>query len=694
MPSRQTTELIDRFDEFYRNYYRDEIGELAQQYPSESKSLYVSLNDLYRFDHDLADDFIARPEEMRQYAEEALRLYDLPVDVKLGHANIRVHGLRERVRLADVRSDHIGHLIEIYGTIKTVETTRSGLRNAAWECQRCGVLTRVPVSGRGRETPHMCEGCEREGPFLLNSDQSEYKDFQRLVIEQRDPSSITESDTESIVAYARDDLAGEVEAGQHVVATGTLKREDPGESNDGSLMDKYLELTAIMEGKAYGHLSISEDDKKQMVELSNRPDVYEQFIESLAPSVVGYEEVKLGLLLQLFSGVQKTLPDGTTIRGGPHVLLLGDPSTAKSRLLAYASRLAPRSVEVSGESSDVGLTASLSRSGGDGNPWEVSGGALVLADRGLLTIDNFHTLRAETQQTVSNVIEEQVVKVSKATITEHLRARTAVLAAAQPKFGRFDQYQPFGEQVDMEPGVVSQFDLIHTIIDAPDPERDPEIAEGILAANHAGEVTAQRENEAALTVDDEEYAAATEPVTPPISPDLVRKYIAYARENCYPKMSAEAKDYFRDFYVNLRSTGQEDDAPVPVTARKLEGLVRLGEASARLRLSDVVEVEDAERVVSLVKEVLRDVGVEPVTGEFDAEIVEVNDSELPEDPTEKIHSIVRELEGEYEDGAPEETVFDRAETNGMERGRTEHALEKLRRQGKVYEPMQGHLRTT
>ena len=291
------------------------------------------------------------------------------------------------------------------------------------------------------------------------------------------------------------------------------------------------------------------------------------------------------------------------------------------------------------------------------------------------------------------VVLHNSISVSKAGINATLKARCSLLGAANPKYGRFDQYEPIGEQIDLEPALISRFDLIFTVADEPDTEEDANLAEHIINTNYAGELHTHRENTATSNVTQEEVDNVTEEVEPAIDAELLRKYVAYAKRNCYPTMTEEAKGEIRDFYVDLRAKGQDEDAPVPVTARKLEALVRLAEASARMRLSDTVEAEDAERVIDIVRSCLQDIGVDPETGEFDADVVETGQSKSQRDRIKNIKTLISDVEEEYDEGAPREEVLDRAEEMGMERSKAEHEIEKLRQKGDVYEPQTDHLRT-
>ena len=1520
-----TQELVDRFEGFYREYYRRQIGQLAQRYPNEQRSLHVDWNDLYQFDRDLAEDYLAQPDQLREYAEEALRLYDLPVDVSLGQAHVRVRNLPEITEIREIRSRDVNSLVSVQGIIRKATDVRPKVQEAAFECQRCGTLTYIPQSG-GFQEPHECQGCERQGPFTINYDQSAFIDAQKLRI-QESPEGLRGGETpQSIDVHIEDDVTGKVTPGDHVTVAGVLRIEQQESQGQKSRMfDVFMDChSLVVEDEEFEEMDITEEDKRAIVELSRADDLYDQMVDSIAPTIFGYEGTKLAMTLQLFSGVTKHLPDETRIRGDMHMLLIGDPGTGKcvdgdtmvtlgdgrevrirelvesnlddpkpvddgvygevdialptmqpdgsitegratrvwkreapdkmlrvrtksgkeievtpshplfvhggarliasradqlsvgqeiataphnistgahaversdaesttavlenrrrnsiasseiieiqevplaerwvydleisethtyisngivshnSQLLQYVRNIAPRSVYTSGKgSTSAGLTASAVRDDfGDGQQWSLEAGALVLADKGIAAVDELDKMRcvtgdtlvhtsdgirpirdlaidatvagtieelengrtirghdldvwtmaddgrlverdvtaiheydapdelqqvvlesgesltstadhpffvfedgrrveraaedldegdwvyvpdaipqpasdggtasidttggmrpdpidpggglspargailgylagdgnvyynrsegsygirftnaeeelladfervcteafddatpvrhpseqrpdgvetvrlhgkryvdelldaglnletydgkrvpeavtrasrptkaafvraladsegsmdernvniasssyelllgtkmllsefgvtcqiqtrprgdkrdlyylvitaddslrlfnrhvgftldrkqsaldaacsrttgtrtildvipdcgerfrevrealrlyqaecglnsatlcnfengdanfsfdaAETvlssfagrreqaaadldrlegdaswetleevkrryhvsqrelaadtdysqpqvsacwgeEQTLKAVVHErlrtivedvedtdfehlldlvsgdvkwrrvrrvgrvkpptedgkkQVVKqrladliggdvdtvgarardllavqldgsswrelqselsrfgisfsmvarhmsvvgstvsrwfsrsvdgedletvrrtchelierkrdrievlldeldqrrgpkvyditvkgthnfvansmivhnsedrsamhealeqqhisVSKAGINATLKSRCSLLGAANPKYGRFDQYEPIAEQIDLEPALVSRFDLIFTVTDKPDGEKDRRLADHILMTNYAGELSTQRAQLATPNATEQDVEEASANVQPAIDPDLFRKYIAYAKRNCFPTMADEAREKIRDFYVDLRERGTEEDAPVPITARKLEALVRLAEASARVRLSDTVEVEDAERVIDIVRASLQDIGVDPETGQFDADVIETGTSKTQRDRIKNIRTLIAEIEDDYQEGAPVEEVLSRAAELGIDESKAEHEIEKLRQRGEVYEPQNDHLRTT
>jgi len=697
MARAENRDLVDSFEQFYRRYYTDEVGELARNYPREQKSLYLDWTDLYTFDPDIAEEYLSKPEQYRECAEEALRLYDLPVDVSLGQAHVRLRNLDSQTDIRDIRSRHVGRLVSVQGMVRKATDVRPKVQEAAFECQRCGTLTRIPQSGGSFQEPHECQGCERQGPFQVNFDQSEFIDSQKLRI-QESPEGLRGGETpQSIDVNIEDDITGEVTPGDHVSVTGVLELDQQESGQEKSaVFDVYMDGQSVeIEDEEFEDMDITDEDKADIIELSEHGDIYQRMVDSIAPNIYGHEEAKLAMMLQLFSGVTKHLPDGSRTRGDLHMLLIGDPGTGKSQLLQYVQNIAPRSVYTSGKgSSAAGLTAAAVRDDfGDGQQWTLEAGALVLADRGIAAVDELDKMRTEDQSAMHEALEQQEISVAKAGINATLKSRCSLLGAANPTYGRFDQYEPIGEQIDLDPPLISRFDLIFTVTDKPDEEKDRRLAEHILRTNYAGELNTHRTKMTNSNVEEGEVDAVIEDVAPDIDAEFLRKYIAYSRRNCFPTMTDEAKQAIEDFYVDLRAQGAGEDAPVPVTARKLEALVRLAEASARVRLSDTVDKSDADRVIEIVRSCLMDIGVDPETGEFDADVVETGTSKTQRDRMKGIKEIIRELQDEYDEGAPVEKILDEAEQHGMERSKAEHEIEKLKQQGELYQPNQDHLRT-
>lgn len=272
-----------------------------------------------------------------------------------------------------------------------------------------------------------------------------------------------------------------------------------------------------------------------------------------------------------------------------------------------------------------------------------------------------------------------------------LNSRCALLAAANPKYGRFDKYTAISEQINMPPTLMSRFDLIFTMMDRPNEEMDTKTAEHIIGTHYAGELLARLENIGKVEeAEKERFGEAMQTMEPAVPSELLRKYVAWSKRNIFPVMTEEAKNKFLEFYIGLRRQGYEDeDAPVPVTARQLEALIRLGEARARARLSDKITAEDAERVINVVTYCLKRVFVDPETGKLDTDWITVGTTKTRRDRARSIREIIKELEKEYGDEVPIEEVLDLAEEEGMEREKAEDIIEVMKRDGILFSPGSG-----
>lgn len=689
-----SSEIVDAFEQFFRAYYDDRendntpILELAQRYPNEQQSLEIDYDDLYRFDPELAEDTLNKPKQVLKYAEEALRQYDIPINVTLD-ANVRLKNLDAipedyTFDVGEYTVNYESRLVGVQGQVNKVDYSKGKIGEAAFECQLCGTLTRLPQEGQFHE-PHECQGCERQAPFRINWQQSELEDFQ-LIRMQLPPEKAHRGGQSSTIdlRLTGKDMVDRVSPGDRITAATKLTAE----------IDDEDEGTFVLTGEAnnlehqetdYEDLDLGEYED-EIRELANSTNPHQKIIESIKPTHQGDENIKHAIALQMFGGVEKELPDGSRVRGNSHMLLVGDPGTDKSGLLAYARDLSPRSVYTSGKSATAaGLTcAAVQDDFGDGG-WTIEGGALVKANKGLCAIDEFDKIDKEDQSGVMEAMSQGTISPAKADISDvTLPAKTTVLAAANPEYGRFDHYEPIGQQIDLAPPLISRFDLIFTVTDQPDEEKDANLAEHINQAGYVGGM---------LAAGKEPDEDALESVEPEIEPELMRRYIAYAKQNITPTLSQDARDAFKDFYTTIRSGTDEDD-PIPVTARKIQALHRLGEASARIRLSDTVTAEDASRVIDIVMDCLEDVGVDPETGEFDADVVESGTSKSQKDRMKDVKDVISRLEETHDDGAPIDKVKKLMVERGHTTGRAERAIEKLKQKGEAYEPTGGYLRAT
>ncbi|MBC7080194.1 MAG: minichromosome maintenance protein MCM [Methanothrix sp.] len=682
---------VSKWEEFIRSRYWDDLLKLAESYPS-TRSLIVDFADLDRYDTEFADDLLENPDVMLDAAHTALQEIVLPVDVDLSGAHVRIVNLPQHLKTRDLRSDHIGKLIAIEGQVRTATEVRPKIVRAAYECQRCGHVFYVDQSGTKFIEPYECpnEACDRRGPFRLLPKRSQFVDAQKVRVQESPEDLRGGEQPQTLDVELGDDLVGRIFPGDRVIINGILRSyQRTTQSGKSTYFDLFLDGISIeMMEQEFEEIEISPEDEKRILELSRDPNIYEKIVRSIAPSIYGYEDVKEALALQLVSGFSKRLPDGARIRGDIHILLVGDPGVAKSQLLRYMAKLSPRGIYTSGKSStSAGLTATAIKDElGDGR-WTIEAGALVLADKGIAAVDEMDKMSPDDRSALHEAMEQQTISVAKAGVMATLKSRCALLAAANPKMGRFDRYEPIAPQINLTPALMSRFDLIFVLTDEPNVERDSHIATHILKSNYAGELTSNKHNS---SINEEDIENATEVIKPEIEPELLRKYVAYARKNVFPMLTRVAMERFKEYYINLRSQGQDGNKPVPVTARQLEALIRLGEASARLRLSNWITEEDVDRVIKIVESCLKKVGVDPETGMLDADVISIGISKSTRDKTKQMLNIIKELGGK--DGAHIDDVLDRAEAEGIDRDRAEEIISRLRQEGSLIQTSRGTLK--
>jgi len=1135
---------VAKWEEFIRSRYWDELLELADSYPVR-RSLVIRFPDLDRYDPEFADELLEHPDEMLEAARTALLDIDLPMDVFLEIAHVRIVGLPRRFKTSDLRSDQIGKLVALEGLVRTTTEVRPKITSAAFECQRCGHVFYKPQTSSKFQEPYDCpnDACDRRGPFKLLLSQSKFVDAQNVRLQESPEDLRGGEPPQALDVQLEDDLTGNIYPGDRLAINGILRSyQRTTQTGKSTFFDLYLDGNSLeMMEQEFEEIDISPEDERLLQEMADDPDIYDKVTRSIAPSIYGYDDVKEALALQLFSGVSKSLPDGTRLRGDIHVLLVGDPGIAKSQLLRYISKLSPRGIYTSGKSStSAGLTATAVKDElGDGR-WTLEAGALVLADKGVacieenqlvatsrglvpikdvsvsdwvvnydgsrswgkvervidnglrktikihaytgdvievtpdhkiltgrgwvsaedLTVEDhllipadyspyvmedetsfergiimgfalsemkideiktknrvefctslddsdctdhirslvkkhygtelnstdlppvtkstgdkeanvgkskwfrcnsaelkqdiddlfsgkfslqdkdscagfisgilctncsisskqaknedkgegkdevknliqidlsrskypdehpdeqlarmvklvnavFHSfgilsvirndmdsiqisslrsynrvielfgryvvgknreklhpidpkrkvtshdigpdqdtdhnipqdtdhnilqdtnhddlldeeyqrwfekvefdipsttdlglhseirlacnnhrttlslmetlrehwntitkvpfrkpeksyvlnpiekieagslrcvfdltitgthnflisativsncvdemdkMRRDDRSALHEALEQQTISVAKAGIMASLKSRCALLAAANPKYGRFDKYEGIAQQINLSPALMSRFDLIFVLTDEPSDSRDSRIAHHIGQSIYAGELSLQE----GISLD--EVDAAMEVIKPAIEPDILRKYIAYARKNVFPVLAPEARDRLESYYVNLRKQGEDSNKPVPVTARQLEALFRLGEASARLRFSNKITLDDAERVIKIVESCLRQVGVDPETGLFDADVIATGISKSTRDKTKVMLDLVRDLSSKHQGMAPLEIVLDQAEEQGIDKHKAEEIIRRLRQNGSIFEPKTGFLK--
>lgn len=634
MPSEiDITPYIEKFEDFYSAALSEKINRLLTEYPAQ-KSLMVDYEDLEKFDSALADELVRHPDMIMGAAEKAL-VASQEVAFRTAQPevafepHVRFFNLPDSgLLIQDISSRQIRELISVKGVVTKRGPIRHKVKVAVYVCQACDAQIKVEMTKRV-QVPQVCMECKRRA-LKLEEESSYFVDVQNAESQELLERLKGGTPAATIALWLEDDLVNRVTPGETVAIVGVMRLRPPQKdkhgAESGQIYTRYIDVVSVQKTqREFEEIETTREDVAQIMELSRDSHLYDQMRDSVAPGIYGHNEVKEALCLQLFGGTPgKSMTGGAPIRDDIHILLIGDPGSAKTRFLQSMVSIAPKGLYVSGKSvTGVGLTASAEKDEmGDGG-WTLKAGALVIASGGVAGVDEFDKIDDTERAAMHEVMESQSVSVAKAGIVAKFKAKTSILAAANPKFGRFDPNKLPGQQFDIPPTILSRFDLIFPILDVMDEEKDSSLAQHILAMHQssAKSVLSKTPPEETVTF---------------IDPIFLRKYVAYARQNIKPVLSDAALGKIKEFYVELRKMGKADGA-VPITPRQIEGLVRMSEACAKMRLSDAVELSDAETAIRLTRYVLDKVSRDRETGRIDADILATG---RPKSQVDKINAVL------------------------------------------------------
>lgn len=654
--------------------YDQKISELAVK---GEKSFVIDFTDLYSFDMDLAQLILDNPEgntpTFTTIIRSKLRTRDPIYAESLKRINIRFRNLPADTPLRKVGADHIGRLVMLHGIIVRASSITPLVIRATFMCPVCGELNHIEQSGQTLLKPQKCLACDNRKNFELVTRESVFIDNQLVTIQERPEDLPPGQLPRSIHVDLKDDLVDVARPGDRITLTGFIKLL-PRYGRGGELRTFDINIDASfceVSGRESELLELSQEDEEEILEIAKDPFVHQKLLNSIAPSIYGNDYIKESVLYLLIGGVEKDFED-VKIRGDINVLLVGDPGTAKSQMLNFAAKVAPRGLMTTGRGSTAaGLTAAVVKEGGTGN-FVLEAGALVLSDKGICCIDEIDKMREEDRGAMHPAMEQQIVPIAKGGIVATLNARCSILAAANPTLGRYNPYQTIGQNITLPVTLLSRFDLIFILRDTPDSQLDSEIAGHILGL-HRDLVSA----------------------TPPLDMALMRKYISYAKR-VRPRLSNEVVERFQDFYVKMRNASVEggEASAVAITARQLESLVRMAESRARAHLRDEVTIEDAEGAINLMQKSLEQVGIDVSTGQYDIDILYSGKPRSMQNQLQKVLQVIGEME--RVSGSVKETDLYEALTTdyGINRSEAARFISVLMKDGTIFMPRPGYYRRT
>jgi len=581
------------------------------------KFLVVNWRELNEWNSDIADKILEEPDEyLPEFRKATLNF------VK-EEATIRLKGIPTVVSLRQLGSKHLGKLILIRGIINRVIPIRPLVIEAAFECKKCNNIIRLEQDEYFMVAPYKCGAkigkkskCKSRR-FRFLEDESSFIDVQELACQERPEDLPAGQLPRQATLELREDLINGARAGDIVEVVGILRTKPASPTSKKRKFATYLDVNYIEAfNKEITDMVITPEQEHEICSLAMNPNIYELIINSIAPSIYGYRHIKRAIMYLLFGGIKRVKKD-ITIRGEMNVLLVGDPATAKSQLLQVVANISPRAIYTSGRgTSAAGLTAAVSKV--EGEVWALDAGALVLADKGVCCIDEIDKMNDNDRVAIHEAMEQHKVSINKAGINARLNARTAVLAASNPDYGRYDIYKTVAENIKKLPvTLLSRFDLIFIMKDRLDVEEDEKLSAHILGINSKPKEMIKRE--------------------------LLKRYIAYAK-NLKPKMTRGAMKRLQKFYLEMRKAGGDngESSPVAITPRQLESLIRMSEAHAKIKLKDKTEVVDAEAAIDIMQKSLSEVGINPENKKIDIDILMTGVAKTDRDRGKVVVNALRE----------------------------------------------------
>jgi len=619
---------------------------------------YSDLTKLIELDH--VDNIIKHPEEAIDLIHDVLDEFNESDDEE---SSFRLNGLPDSkiFEIRQLRASEIGKYIGVNGLVKRTSKVEGYIKKGVYECQRCGAKTSNEVVNNKLTEPTECSGCGKttsKTTFKRLDKESKKTNFMEVEVQEPPEALEGREQPQKLKIQIMGNILNDrnLKAGDHIKAYGILKSSQ--RSKKSPVIEVFLDMKDFDKiDKEYEELELTEEEEKKMKELSEDPNIFKRIVKSVCPSIKGLTRPKKGIALQLFGGVKRDYPD-QTVRGDIHILLVGDPGTGKSQLARFVSKTSPRGQFSSGKGSTAaGLTAAAVKESSpidNSQSWALKAGALPLADGGIAAIDEIEKTPEGVRNSLHEALEQQKINVHKAGINTELNARCGVLACCNPEYGRFEPNESFRDQIDLGFPMLSRFDLIFKITDRPDKQRDSDIAMHMLNLR-SGETN---------------YEDI-------IDQETLRLYIKKAKE-IEPDLTSEAKQEIHDYYVNMRQESGPDG--VTMTARQLEGLSRLAEASARTRLSDEVTKKDSQRAIQIMDYYIKE------TLDKDIDLVNSDYSSEERSIRKMIIDTINDLRPEYPEGVKEEIIIDQVDEDA---DKVEKELDRMRTNGEVFTPKQG-----
>ncbi len=677
--SDKVKEFLTRFKDKFGNYkYIEAIDEMM---PKNAKYIIVDFNDLV-FEPEIGILFSKNPDRIfdafSRAIKEALqtRFPDYAEKIK-DEVRARLVNYPLQRSLRQINAETIGTITSVSGMVVRASEVKPLAKELIFVCPDEHHTKVIQLKGMIVKIPVVCDNpnCKHRD-FELKPEASTFIDFQLLRLQEL-PEDLPPGQLPHYIDITiRQDLVDSARPGDRIILTGIVRVEQEsvagvqrGHSGlyrlriEGNNIE-FLGGRGAKTSRKIDREEVSPEEEKMIKTLSQSPNVYQKIIDSFAPHIHGHSIIKEAIILLIVGSNQRLLDDGSKIRGDINVFLVGDPGTAKSEMLKFCARIAPRGLYTSGKGSTAaGLTAAIVRD--KTGIMMLEAGAVVLGDQGLVCIDEFDKMKPEDRSALHEVMEQQSVSIAKGGIVATLNARTSILAAANPMYGKYDPFKNITENVNLPIPLLTRFDLIFVVRDIPSKEKDEKIARHIIKLH-----TPQRTDNRSV-----------------IDVDLLTKYLSYAKRGT-PILTKEAEEKILEYYLQMRNV--ESEEMITVTPRQLEGIIRLSTARARLLMKDEVDLEDAERAIFLLQSMLEDAGVDVNTGKIDLGVLQGK----PRSEISKMQlfmDVLRGLEGDNKVPVEEKTFVQELEkSDKFTQDEARNYIRRMLREASIYESKPGH----
>jgi len=677
--------LSDEVKEFLRQFKEKDgsykyVEQIDHMLPKDSRYIVVDYNDLVS-NSIIESKFNENPDEIldafaRAIKEDLQERFPQYAEKIKDEIRARIINFPIQRSLRQINAEIINQMTSVSGMVVRSSEIKPLAKEIIYKCPIGHKTHMILLKGLSVNTPTKCSDpkCTQK-EFRIDPESSRFIDFQILRLQEL-PEDLPPGQLPHYVDVSiKQDLVDNARPGDRIILTGIVRIEQDQIAGarttsglyrlriDGNNIE-FLGGRGIKSSRKTEREEVSPEEEKIIKSLSTNPDIYDRLVDSFAPHIHGHSIIKEAILLLVVGSTQRLLQDGAKIRGDINIFLVGDPGTAKSEMLKFCARIAPRGLYTSGRGSTAaGLTAAVVRD--KTGIMMLEAGAVVLGDQGLVCIDEFDKMKPEDRSALHEVMEQQSASIAKGGIVATLNARTSILAAANPMYGKYDPFKNITENVNLPIPLLTRFDLIFVVRDIPSKEKDTKIAKHIINLHSPSGI----ETRSLIDV------------------DILTKYLAYAKR-IEPVLTKDAEEKILEYYMKMRNV--ESEEMITVTPRQLEGLIRLATARARLLMKDQVEAEDAERAIFLIESMLRDAGVDVNTGKVDLGVLQGR----PRSEVSKMQlfmDVLKSLEGENK-MAVEERLFikELVKSGKFTEDEARSYLKRMLREASIYESKPGH----